>query len=83
MKQYERIEDMHNDPPSQGEIFIAPDPQNRCGEGTWAVYQYWNPSTWKTSWDGRKYTVCPEPDIICRGLFWHLECAVLFAEAMG
>lgn len=82
MRVYENHAEVHEHPPIQGEIYVAPDPQNRCGKDTWAVYQYWNPRTWKTSWNGEKYTVCPEIDIICRGLFWHKKCAEMFAEKL-
>lgn len=82
MKPYAEWAEVRECLPAQGEIFIAPDPQKRCGKDTWAVYQHWDPDTFKSVWDGQKYTTCPEIDIVCFGLFWNLEYAKKFAEVL-
>lgn len=66
-------------PPLQGEFFVCLDPQERCYPEAWLVCQYWNPHTWKSEWDGQKWTTCPEIDIIERGIFWHRDNAILYA----
>lgn len=80
MKIYD-IFDREN-PPAQGEVYVACDPQKRCGPESWIVAIYWNPDTWKSVGNGEKYTTCPEIDIITRGIFWHKEDAILFAKAI-
>lgn len=66
-------------PQLQGEFFVCPDPQERCYPEAWLVCQYWNPHTWKSEWDGQKWTTCPEIDIIELGIFWHRQSAISYA----
>ena len=80
MKIYETFD--HENPPIQGEVFVCRDSQKRCRPESWIVSIFWNPDTWKTEWDGNKYTTCPEIDTITRGIFWHKEDAVTFAKAI-
>ena len=82
MRVYLENEDWHQDPPAQGEIFVCVDAQKRCWPESWLVIQHWNPATWKTTWDGQKYTKCPEIDCIEKGIFWHQQDAIIFAEAL-
>ena len=80
MKIYDTFD--RENPPMQGEVYVARDTQKRCWPESWIVAIYWNPDTWKSTWDGTKYTTCPEIDIITRGIFWHKEDAMIFAKAL-
>ena len=69
-------------PPKQGEFFVCHDPQERCYPESWLVCQYWNQSTWKSEWDGQKWTACPEIDIVEKGIFWNRDYAIIFANIL-
>ncbi|MFA5408598.1 MAG: hypothetical protein WC343_07475 [Bacilli bacterium] len=66
MRIYETSE-WRNDPPAQGEIFICPDEHRRCFPESWIVC---------------KSTTCPCSNIITKGIFWNIEDATLFANAL-
>ncbi|MFA5376621.1 MAG: hypothetical protein WC455_12815 [Dehalococcoidia bacterium] len=61
--------------PKQGEIFVCLDPQQRLGEATWQVAEFWQQDEYGTM--GLDHC-----DIIGRGLFWKREDAIRFAEAI-
>jgi hypothetical protein len=54
-------------PPAEGEIFVCPDEHRRCFPESWIVC---------------KSTTCPCSNIITKGIFWNIEDAILFANAL-
>ena len=49
-----------------GTVVVCPDSQERCGKGSWLVFEVVDD---------------PQESVLQRGLFWHRDNAEIFAEA--